>query len=154
VFTATVRDANGADITAQVPPTWSSSNEAVASVDQLGAVIGKSTGGALITATAGGKSMSGAVSIGAVGSIVFTVYRGSLQAEIPAYGAQLTALSGTTVVGRGVVNQTGHGYIPGLAPGTYTVTVSLPGFATQTINNVAVTVNNATNVPALALAAQ
>jgi uncharacterized protein YjdB len=150
-FIAVVRAADGSNITSQYPVTWSSSNNAVATVDQQGNATGVAAGGALITATAGGKSMSGAVSIGARGSISMEVYLGTVAGDVAAYGAQLQAFQNGTLVGTGVVNQTGRGYVPGLLAGTYSVTVSLPGYASQTINNITVAINSATPVPPIAL---
>ena len=145
-----VRAANGSDITAQFPVTWSSSNNNVATVTQSGNVTGVAAGGALITATAGGKSMSGAVNIGARGAISVDAFLGTVGGGVAAYGATLSASQGGTPIGTGVINQTGRGFIPGLLAGNYTVTVSLPGYATQTLN-VAVAINTATSAGTIAL---
>jgi hypothetical protein len=150
-YIAVVRDAAGNNITAQNPVTWSSSNEAVVTVDQAGRATGMGVGGALVTASAGGKSMSGGVTIGARGAINMEVYLGTVAGGIAAYGATLTAFQGTTPVGTGIVNQTGRGYIPGLPAGTYNVTVSLPGYTSQTVNNITVVINSATPVAPIAL---
>ena len=169
-FTAVVRDQGGVDVTAIVPPVWSTSNAAVATLAPSGAsvaVTAIASGGALITATAGGRTMSGAITVGSTfGAIQFNVTRNApAPTGPPANEAQLTAFSGSTVVGSGVVNCTGRavgslicdsggrGYIPGLPAGTYTVTVALLGYVTQTISNVVVTNANITAVPPVVLVA-
>lgn len=145
-FTATVYSVGGIDVTSQVPVTWASSNTAVATVNATGQVNATGIGGALITATAGGQSMSSAISVGAtVGSIRVNAFMGSASGD-PAWKAELTAYQGTTLVGRGIVSGSGEGYIPGLAPGSYTVTITHPEAATQTFSGVTVVANQVTTM--------
>lgn len=150
-YTAAAFTAAGVELTGTAIPTftWATSNSAVASVNpSTGAVTAIGTGGALITATtasAPGVSGSGAVSVGAVGSILAPLV--VAVGGAPIEGAILTATGGPTS-GSGITNRSGRGFIPGLAPGTYTVTVSRTGFATQTFPGIVVTQNNSTSLQA------
>lgn len=141
----TARAFNGAG--AEVPGatfTWSGTT-AAASVSGTGLVTGLASGGALVRATASGVTGTGAVSVGAVGSILaplVTVGAGGPPLE----GATLTALNGTVTVGTGTTNRNGRGYIPGLPPGTYTVTVSRTGFQTHTYTGIVVVQNQTTSI--------
>jgi uncharacterized protein YjdB len=63
-FTATVKDANGAVVTDR-PVTWTTSNAAVASVSQAGAVKALTAGTAIISATSDGNSGSATVTVAA-----------------------------------------------------------------------------------------
>ena len=72
--TANVLVGNGFSLTAQTSPsgqtvTWSSSNTAVATVTQYGYVSAKSTGSAVITASAAGTSVSCTVTVSALDGV-------------------------------------------------------------------------------------
>jgi hypothetical protein len=141
----TARAFNGAG--AEVPGatfTWSGST-AAANVSATGLVTGLGNGGALVRATASGITGTGAVSVGAVGSILAPLVTVGENGP-PLEGATLTALNGTVVVGTGVTNRNGRGYIPGLPPGTYTVTVARAGFQTHTYPGIVVVQNAATPI--------
>lgn len=60
-LTATARDSAGNPLA--VPVTWSSGTPAVASVDSMGLVTGHLVGGALVTASAGGKTGTDSVTV-------------------------------------------------------------------------------------------
>jgi uncharacterized protein YjdB len=60
-FSATARNAAGTNLSATI--LWSSSNTAVATVDQSGSVRAAATGSATITATAGGIAGHAAVTV-------------------------------------------------------------------------------------------
>jgi uncharacterized protein YjdB len=60
-LSAEVRDANG--VVVSFPATWSSSNNAVATVSSTGVVTGVAAGGATITATAGDRTSSASITV-------------------------------------------------------------------------------------------
>ena len=82
------------------------------------------------------------------GAVQGTVNVQSGPGVAPAVGATLRAFSGGTLVGAGVVTSAGatpgRAYIPGLIAGTYTVMVSLPGYATRIFTGVVVTSGSVT----------
>jgi hypothetical protein len=146
-LSATAFNAAGVQVTG-VTFVWGGSNSA-ASVNASGLVTGAPgaaglvNGGALITATTAGVTGTAAISVGNTGAIFAPLVNAN---GAPAEGAILTAYQGTTVVGTGITSYSGRGYIPGLNAGTYTVTVSLAGYVTQTFTGIAVTVLNATSL--------
>ena len=63
-FTALVQDAQGRELTGQV--TWSSSSQAVLTIDASGLATGVAEGSSSVTASAGGKSASASVTVSAI----------------------------------------------------------------------------------------
>jgi hypothetical protein len=123
---------------------WAGGNTA-ASVGATGLVTGLANGGALVTASAGGISGTAAISVGSTGAIYAPLVNAN---GAPAEGAILTATSAGPG-GTGITSYSGRGYIPGLNAGTYTVTVALPGYVTQTFTGIVVTAFNATALPSI-----
>ena len=134
-LTATLKDADGRTLTGRTV-AWSSSDPAVATVADDGAVAGVTEGSAMITATAESRSGTAALTVGpaAVASIALTP---SAPSGVPGEQVQLTAtvrdaggheLSGRTVtwtssdVGKATVDAAG--LITAVAAGTTTVQAS------------------------------
>ena len=111
--------------------TWETSNPAVATVDPVtGLVTAVSTGGAIITARRDGQYSTGAVTVGNAGAI-----KGPLASTGGQYlsGAKATVrLAGTQVALVTVDPGTNQFYVPGLAAGSYQVSVDVNGYPTQT----------------------
>jgi hypothetical protein len=138
---------------------WSSSNPQVATVSQSGGMVtAEAAGGALITAAAImpngelGPAGQGAISVGSTGAILATVNVPQGASSVPAAGAAVRAYQNGVERGVGIVQiagaTPGRVYIPGLPTGSYTVTVSLPGYATRTFENVTVTAPTVTQLNA------
>jgi hypothetical protein len=140
-FTVTAFDVTGTSVSPG-PVTWASSNIARATVDiNTGVVTAVSTGGAIITATRDGQTSSGAVTIGARGAIKGTMSSTSNQ-----------FLSGGKVSVNGVLlvtvdAGTNQFYIPGLAAGSYLVSVAVDGIPFTQDFTVVVTANSTTLMP-------
>ena len=134
-LSATAFNAGGVQIQ-NVMFVWGGTTK-TASVGASGLVTGLENGGALITASAGGKTGTAAISVGNTGAILATqVIANGVSAE----GAILTASTGAAGGGAtGITSYNGQGYIPGLSAGTYTVTVALTGYITQTFTGIIVT---------------
>lgn len=90
-LTATPRDANGALLTGRVV-TWTSSNDAVASVTQSGEVATHAVGTATITATSEGIGGSATVTVSPVPVASITVQPSSVTLAVGATTALATAL--------------------------------------------------------------
>ena len=142
-LSATAYNVSGVQIP-NVTFVWGGGNTA-ASVSATGFVTGLANGGALVTASAGGISGTAAISVGMTGAIYAPLVNAN---GAPAEGAILTATSAGPG-GTGITSYSGRGYIPGLNAGTYTVTVALPGYVTQTFTGIVVTVLNATALPSI-----
>lgn len=142
-FTATVKDASGADMTGQTI-TWSSSNTSVVTVTATGYATAVGGGTASLIATAGGKSGSAAITVsGAVVSTapVATVGLSPSSATIGIGSTQQLAVTlkdaaGNTLTGRTVTWSSTSpligavsisGLVSGLLTGTTTVTATSEG---------------------------
>jgi uncharacterized protein YjdB len=149
-FTATTRDASGAVVTGR-PVTWSSSNEAVASVSTSGLsngtamVTGMSAGTATITATSEGKSGSTTVTVlrAQVTSVRFApfpdpfIVGDTVRARATAVDSVGRELPDRTVTYSGsndaVATVSPSGLMGGVSAGSVTVTATSEGVsATQT----------------------
>src|SRR6059036_3297003 len=137
-LTATPKDANGAPLSGRTV-TWSSSNTAVAAVNNSGLVSGVTPGSATVTATSEGKSGTSSVTVTnvPVATVEVTPPSASVQAG---QTVQLTAtprdaggnpLSGRTVTwsssntaGATVSN---GGLVSGITPGSATITATSEG---------------------------
>ena len=155
-FTALALDASGNTIPG-VTFRWSSNSASVFVNSNTGAASAISTGGALIFAVAvlpngrDGPAGVSAMTVRTAGAVQGTLNIPNGGTNFVALGATIRAYSGPisgAPVGYGVVTAAGatpgRAYIPGLIAGTYTITVSLPGYATQTFANVVVTSQNIT----------
>ena len=148
-LTATARSANGVPI-AGVQFTWSSSNTSIATVSPAGVVTGVAPGNVTISASAGGKTGTAAITVqlAPVNRIVVTPANPSVkvnntvQLTATVYDAQNNVLTGRTVTwnssntNRATVNSTG--LVTGKATGTATISASSGGKSGST----AVTVTN------------
>ena len=148
-LTATARSANGVPIPG-VQFTWSSSNTSIATVSPAGVVTGVAPGNVTISASAGGKTGTAAITVqlAPVNRIVVTPANPSVkvnntvQLTATVYDAQNNVLTGRTVTwnssntNRATVNSTG--LVTGKATGTATITASSGGKSGST----AVTVTN------------
>jgi len=141
-LSATAFNAGGVLIPSVTTFVWAGGNTA-ASVGASGLVSGLANGGALVTASAGGKTGTAAISVGNTGAIFAPLVNAN---GAPAEFAILTA-SGVAGGATGITAYSGRGYIPGLTAGTYTVTVALTGYVTQTFTGIVVTALNATALP-------
>jgi hypothetical protein len=146
-FTAIALDVSGNEVPG-VTFRWSSNSASVLMNSSTGVASAISTGGSLIFAVAvlpngrDGPAGVSAMTVRSAGAVQGTI-------NVPsgiAVGATIRAYTGAITgapVGYGVVTAAGaspgRAYIPGLIAGTYTITVSLPGYATQTFTNVVVT---------------
>lgn len=152
-FTAEVRDINGNIVQGQ-SLLWSSSNEAAVTVNSsTGDWTARANGGALITAevltgNSVGAAGHGNVTVGAAGAVVASVSTVSGSSVLPAVGAAGRAYQAGVLKGTGYMDASsdtpGRLYIPGLVPGTYSITISLAGYAPQTFDNIVVTANGTT----------
>ena len=137
---ATLRDASGNILTGRTI-TWSSSNTAVATVTQAGAVTGVSAGSATITATSEGVSANAAVTIQSTVAPVASVAVTPASAALTVgQGTQLQATlrdaSGNILTGRtitwtssngAVATVSATGYVTTVAAGSATITATSGG---------------------------
>ena len=155
-----VRDVNGGVVTDR-PVTWASSNPSVATVTQTGIVTAKAVGSATISATAGGKSGSAAVTVTtvpvaaiAVNPTTSTLIRG----ETVQLAATLKDASGTVLTDRAVTWTSSDntiaivsaaGVVTGVAPGAVTITATSEGkSATAAVTVVSPPIASVTVLPA------
>ena len=137
-LTATPQDANGNPLSGRTV-TWTSSNQAVATVNATGLVTGAAAGAATITATSEGKSGTAAVTVTPVpvASVAVTPASASIQTGGT---IQLTAtpkdangkpLTGRTVAwtsaNGAVATVSTSGLVTGVATGTTTITATSEG---------------------------
>src|SRR5207253_2619736 len=137
-LTATPQDANGNPLSGRTV-TWTSSNQAVATVNATGLVTGAAAGAATITATSEGKSGTAAVTVTPVpvASVAVTPASASIQTGGT---IQLTAtpkdangkpLTGRTVAwtsaNGAVATVSTSGLVTGAATGTTTITATSEG---------------------------
>ena len=102
MLTATVKDANGTIVTDR-PVAWTTSNAAVASVTQTGAVKAIAAGTATISATSEGSTGSATINVTAapVASIALTPASATLQRNMTTtFAATLKDASGNVLTGR------------------------------------------------------
>ncbi len=167
-LSAELRDANGVVLTGRAV-TWSTSNAAVATVTNAGAVTGVAQGSARITATAEGRSGFADVTVTTVpvASVTIAPSTATLQ---PAGTVQLTAtardVSGNAITGRtftwtssaqGVATVSSQGLVTGVSAGTSTITATTDGVSGTAQINVSpgsdvgrfgwATIENTTGVP-------
>lgn len=137
-FTAEARDGAG-NALADRPITWSSNNPGIATVSASGLVTALSPGGAIITASAEGKSAPASVTVSAV-PVASVQVKPSSQSLVVGQAAQLEAqpldASGSPLVGRvvlwstsdaSVASVTSTGVVTAVAPGTATITATCEG---------------------------
>ncbi len=137
-ITATLRDSSGNVVTNR-PITWTSSNAAVATVNQSGLVTAAGYGSAVITATSGtaAGTVTIQVSANAVRSVTVTAPQPTLQ---PTQTTQLVVTlkdsAGTSLTGRiatyssatpTVATVTATGLVTGIAKGSTVITVTSEG---------------------------
>jgi uncharacterized protein YjdB len=137
-FTATLKDALGNPITGPTV-TWSTGNNAVATVSSTGVVTGVSAGSTTVTATSDGKS--GSATINVTLAPVSTVTLQPSPANVFVNGtapmtATLKDAAGNVLTGRAVTWSTGNntiatvsstGLLTGVAAGSTTVTATSEG---------------------------
>lgn len=137
-LSATLRDASGGTLQGSV--TWSSSAAAIATVDAGGLVRAVAQGAATITASAGGKSGSAAISVGPVPVATVTITPAAataLEDDTVRFAATVRAADGTILTGRPVMWSSSNANIAtvdatGLATahhvaGTVTITATAGG---------------------------
>jgi uncharacterized protein YjdB len=165
-MTATVTDASGNPIPNQTI-TWSSNNNAVASVSSTGLVTGVLPGTATITATSGAVSGTAQVTVSLVPVRRVTVTPDALSFTQGDPGTQLTvalldsvghalSLTGRSVTwsssNTGVANVNGTGFVTPGQPGQAVITATATGTgvsATATVTVTPVPVSTVTIAPAL-----
>ena len=137
-LTATVRDADGTVVTDR-PVTWSSSNALVASVSTTGVVTAVAPGSATISAAAGGRSGSSAVTVTLVpvGSVTVLPSTASIVAgQSTTLAATLRDAAGTIITGRTVTWSSSNtlvatvsstGVVTAIMPGVVAVTATSEG---------------------------
>jgi hypothetical protein len=146
-LTAVAHDVNG-NVVNGVTFRWSR-------LLQTTSVLINQTTGMVTANSTGGNTIFAAVvlpndAVGATGVTAVTVRSaGAVQATVqlpngnPAAGATIRAWMGGTVMANGIVPVNsptpGRAYVPGLLAGTYTITVSLPGYQVRKFENVVVT---------------
>jgi hypothetical protein len=138
---ATMRDANGSSLSGR-EVTWSSSDDAVATVASQGLVTGVATGSATITATSEGKSESAVVEVGVEGetpvsSVVVSPEGATIAAsETVQLDAATLDAQGNVLTGRvvewsssnpDVASVTETGLVTAVADGTAIVTATSEG---------------------------
>jgi hypothetical protein len=135
---ATLRTDDGAVVTGR-PVTWTSSEEAVAAVDEDGLVTGVAAGSSEITATADGVSGAVTVSVTAAAVASVTVATGGVQ-PVPGQQLQLTATArdaaGNLLQGKtftwtsdnpALATVSATGLVQALAPGTVIISATVEG---------------------------
>ena len=137
-FSATPRDVNGTTLSGRVV-SWSSSNDAVATVSQSGEVSARGAGMATITATSEGVSGAATVTVSQppVASVGITPANASLVVgATTTLVATLTDGSGATITGRAVswsssapevATVSASGVVTAVAPGSATITGTSEG---------------------------
>lgn len=139
---ATTKDASGNTLSGRTV-TWSSSDQAIASVTSAGVVTGVAAGTATITATSEGKTGTAALTVTplpvviSAATVSVTLNYGSvmagqsLDAQAVAKDAAGNALSGRTVAWSSsnatVATVTADGYVSTLAAGSATITATVDG---------------------------
>ena len=144
-LTASVLSANGSALTGR-PLTWSSSNDAIASVSPTGlvtagAVRGGSAETATITVTTDGKSASTAVTVAPIPASAVTLSLGQVAVYVGQtvqLGVTVKDATGGTLTGRAVTwssasptvaTVTTQGLVTAIASGTAIISASVEGFA-------------------------
>ncbi len=134
---ATVKDSLGNVVTNR-PITWSSSNNAIATVN-AGVVTGVAVGTATITATSEGKSGTATVNVTAIPVatvVVAPATKSMLVSQTFSLGVTVTDSAGTVVTDRVVTWASGNtaaatvsaiGVVTAVAPGTATITATSEG---------------------------
>ena len=138
-FSATTKDAANHILTGRVI-TWASSNNAIATIDNLGKTTGQSPGTVTITATSEGKSGTASLTVTpapvatvAVAPSTQSVVAGS---STPAFSTTLKDGNGNVLTGRvvtwsssdnGIATINASGVATGVAPGTVTITATSEG---------------------------
>lgn len=143
-LTATTKDAAGTVLTGRAV-TWSSSNTAVATVDQNGVVTGKTVGTDTVTATSEGKTAQAVITVnpGAVASVTVapssaSVLAGMFDTTLVRVALTATAkdVAGNTVSGQSVAwtssdttiaRVDASGVVHGYNTGTVTITATVGG---------------------------
>ncbi|MDQ2664785.1 MAG: Ig-like domain-containing protein, partial [Gemmatimonadota bacterium] len=161
-LTATPRDASNNVLTGRAV-TWTSSNEAVATVSSTGVVTAVAPGSATITATSEGKSGTSAITVTAVpvGTVTLTPSSASVgQGETTTLTATVKDTNGLTVTDRpvswassneAVATVSQAGVVTGVAPGTATITATSEGKSgTAALTVTAVPVGTVTLAPSSA----
>jgi uncharacterized protein YjdB len=158
-FSASVRDASGAELTGRLVG-WSSSDEAVAVVSSTGRVSALKVGTATITASSEGKSGTATVTVTAAPVATVNVTPPSASVTVGQsvnLNAQTLDATGAVLTGRAVtwsssntaiatVSQSGG--VTGVAPGVATITATSEGKSgTSTITVSAVPVASVTVAP-------
>ena len=139
LFVATTRDAANHILTGRTI-AWTSSNDAIATIDNQGRSTGQSPGTVTITATSEGKSGTASLTVTpapvatvAVAPSTQSVVAGS---TTPAFTATLTDAGGNVLTGRvvawsssddGIAKINASGVATGVAPGTVTITATSEG---------------------------
>lgn len=137
-FAAETRDANGNVLTGR-PVTWSSNNERVATVNATGLVTALSPGGAIITATAEGRSSPASVTVLSipVSRVVVTPSTSSVfVGQSTTLTSQALSATGQPLTGRAVSWSSGTpavatvnsaGVVTGVSVGSTVVLASIDG---------------------------
>jgi uncharacterized protein YjdB len=146
-FTAQVRDPNGGILTDR-PVTWSSNNENVATVSATGLVTALAPGGAIITASAEGKSAPASVTVSAI-PVATVLIKPATQALVVGQAAQMQAEpvddAGNPLTGRviqwtttnaSIATVTSTGLVTAHAPGTASIRATCEGIAGTAILSV------------------
>ena len=137
-FNAVARDAGGATLSGR-PITWTSNNENVATVSPTGLVTALAPGGAIITASAEGKTDVASLTVSAI-PVASVHVQPSTQALVEGQTAQLRAEprdnAGKPLVDRvilwstsnaGIATVTSSGLLTAQSPGTATITATVEG---------------------------
>ena len=139
-FIATVKDAANHVLTGRVV-TWSSSDNAIATIDNTGKSTGQSPGTVMITATSEGKSGTASLSVTPAPVATVAVSPSSQiildgDATSTPFSATLQDASGNTLTGRlvtwsssdeSIATIDNSGNATGVAPGTVTITATSEG---------------------------